>query len=92
MTTKGPRKLILKRETLRVLQTAELTAINGGTTPSLAVTPELVAASEAAYITSLRFCQQIAQFSLQQAQGGFNGMYKAWDNAKKVGGWIWDHL
>lgn len=95
MTTKAPRKLILRRETLRVLQATELTDINGGTTPATVATPwtpEIVGAAEATYIASVRYCQQVAQFSLQQANRGFEGINKAWETAKKVGGWVWNHL
>jgi hypothetical protein len=80
---KAPRKLTLTRETLAPLQTSELTAVNGGTSPA---TPAISVASRATFIASVRFCSAVSAFSVNQAQQGFTGVQRAVETAKKVTG------
>lgn len=86
---KAPRKLSLNRETLVSLQNNELDQVNGGTSPA---SPAISAASRATFVASVRFCSQISAISLQQAERSFTGVQKAVDTAKKVSGWIKNHL
>lgn len=73
------------------LQTTELGAINGGTSP-VVVTVVGEEGAAASFAASVRFCSAVSGFTLNQAQHSFGGVQKAVDTAKKVGGWIENHL
>jgi hypothetical protein len=81
--SKAPRKLTLTRETLLPLQNNELTAINGGTSPSPA-TPAISAVSRVSFMASIRACYQVSAVTVQQAAASFGGVKAAVQTAKKV--------
>jgi hypothetical protein len=64
--------LTLTRETLMPLQTTELGAINGGTSP-VVVTVVGEEGAAASFAASVRFCSAVPGFTLNQAQHSFGG-------------------
>jgi hypothetical protein len=77
--SKPPRKLTLTRETLLPLNNAELSGINGGTSPAISVSIRVTVAVTAAA------CLPVSNATLMQAQQSFGGVYNAVDTAKKAG-------